>query len=197
MTHRTLVLVLTVAAALAVGTLLGYRLRVSQEEVFVYPRRMLPPVPPELAVYEPPAPSPTPIVGLHEYAAPLRVAPTASPKPDRASRSKSRPEATHTRAWSGRGTIRVRGYATWYATGPSGLFAAAGPTLRRALGPGWRGSRVLVCHSRACVEVKLIDWCACGARHGVPTVLDLSDEAFAEIARLGSGVVRVVVEGFR
>lgn len=145
----------------------------------------------------PPLPSPTPIAGLHDYAAPLRVAPTALPTPAQSARPKVRPEATHTRSWSGSGAIRVRGYATWYATGPSGLFAAAGPTLRRALGPGWRGSRVLVCRVRRCVEVKLVDWCACGKRNGIPTVLDLSDEAFAAIARLGAGVVRVTVEGFR
>ena len=50
MKHPTLVLVLTVLAALAVGYLAGYRARISQEEVIVHPWRMLPPVPDDVAV---------------------------------------------------------------------------------------------------------------------------------------------------
>ena len=49
MRHPTLALVLVMVAALSVGTLLGYRLRVSQEVVKVYPHRMRPPVPDDLS----------------------------------------------------------------------------------------------------------------------------------------------------
>lgn len=87
-----------------------------------------------------------------------------------------------------------RGLATWYHA-PSKQDAAAGPVLRRALGPGWRGSWVRV--SRVAdgqvrtVTVVLSDWCACGSRHGQPTLLDLDDQAFADLAPLGSGVITV------
>jgi hypothetical protein len=60
------------------------------------------------------------------------------------------------------------------------------------LGPGWRGTQVRVCAER-CVTVRLTDWCACGERHGVPTVVDLSDDAFRRLAPLPVGVLRVRV----
>lgn len=87
----------------------------------------------------------------------------------------------------------LQGVATWYAT--PGLTGAAGPALRRALGH-WRGQWVRVCADR-CVVVKLTDWCACGARGGRPTLVDLSDRAFAAIAPLVAGVVQVTVKPVR
>ena len=36
-------------------------------------------------------------------------------------------------------------------------------------------------------------YCACGPRKGVPTVIDLSDEAFSKLAALSRGVLRVTV----
>lgn len=88
--------------------------------------------------------------------------------------------------------VSVPGYATWYATGPGGMTAAAGPVLRALLGAKWRGQHVRVC-SGTCIVVRLIDWCACGPRHGLPTLLDLSDEAFAALSHLSRGVLRVSV----
>jgi hypothetical protein len=41
--------------------------------------------------------------------------------------------------------------------------------------------------------VRLEDWCACGDRHGVPTLLDLDSRTFARIAPLSRGVVKVEV----
>lgn len=125
-------------------------------------------------------------------------APTTSPSaaPAEAKRPKPGPAGEHSQPERRSGTIRVGGYATWYDS-PVSLGAAAGPTLRRALGKGWRGNRVLVCHATRCVEVRLIDWCACGKRHGVPTVLDLTAGAFRYLAPLSRGVIRVQVEGFR
>jgi hypothetical protein len=55
----------------------------------------------------------------------------------------------------------------------------------------------LVCHAKRCVEVRLTDWCACGKRHGSPTVLDLSRDAFRYLAPLSRGVTTVQVEGFK
>jgi len=83
------------------------------------------------------------------------------------------------------------GYATWYAA--SGMIAAAGPALRRELGKGWRGERVRVTAGGRSVWVTLADWCACGPRHGRPTLLDLSDDAFRRLAPLSRGVLRVTV----
>lgn len=93
------------------------------------------------------------------------------------------------------GGVVVRGWAVWYPTGRDGLYAAAGPALRKALGPGWRGQKVLVCRHRRCVEVKLNDFCRCNT--GRRKLIDLSDEAFRWLAPLGRGKVWVVVQGYR
>lgn len=65
----------------------------------------------------------------------------------------------------------LRGTATWYCQpGRSacavgwrwdGPYAAAGPGLRRALGPNWRGRWVTVASGGRAIRVRLIDWCAC------------------------------------
>jgi hypothetical protein len=92
------------------------------------------------------------------------------------------------------GTALLGGWATWHDNGP-GMYAAAGPDLRRALGPGWRGTVVEVGGpGGASVRVRLTDSCACGERHGLPTFLDLSADAFAQLAPLDWGVVAVSIE---
>ena len=80
----------------------------------------------------------------------------------------------------------VQGTATWYEWHAGE--AAAGPALRQALGPHWRGQTVKVC-AGSCVVVKLTDWCACG--HG--RVIDLDDQSFRKLAPLSQGVVKVTV----
>ena len=61
-------------------------------------------------------------------------------------------------------------------------YAAAGPGLRAAIGPGWRGRIVYVDG----IRVKLIDWCKCtGGSVGVEKLLDLYYDVFA---RTGSHV---------
>jgi hypothetical protein len=47
--HPTLVLFLTVLAAFEVGAFVGYRARISEEEVIVHPMPMLPTVPGDLS----------------------------------------------------------------------------------------------------------------------------------------------------
>jgi hypothetical protein len=89
------------------------------------------------------------------------------------------------------GTVLLGGYATWYAT--PGYTAAAGPVLRDVLGD-WRGQWITVESGDRSVTLQLTDWCACGERHGLPTLLDLSDAAFSELAPLSAGVVRVSIE---
>jgi hypothetical protein len=88
----------------------------------------------------------------------------------------------------------TQGYATWYDDGP-GLYGAAGPALRESLGANWRGQTVDVCSDGRCVTVKLSDWCACGARHGKPTVIDLSPQAFKQLRPLSAGVITVQIKG--
>jgi len=117
-------------------------------------------------------------------AEPPRAAPTAgtAPSPTIGTRAAST-EAP-------RAAKPLSGYATWYAA-PSGT-AAAGPAVRRSL-DGWRGRSVTVCGTR-CVRVELADWCACGKRHGEPTLLDLAPDAFRAVCgTLSMGVCRVTV----
>jgi hypothetical protein len=85
----------------------------------------------------------------------------------------------------------LSGLATWYPAG--GPVAAAGPALRAALGDGWRGEPVRVCSGDRCVTVQLIDWCACGDRHGEPTLLDLGVDAFTRLADPSVGVIDVTI----
>lgn len=86
-------------------------------------------------------------------------------------------------------TGSMSGQASWFGTGPDGLYAAAGPALRRMLGPKWRGRYVTVSAGGRSIRVRLTDWCGCyGSR-----LLDLSDEAFAGLAALSRGLVRVTV----
>jgi rare lipoprotein A (peptidoglycan hydrolase) len=87
----------------------------------------------------------------------------------------------------------IRGTASWYCMAgrsachyqySGGLYAAAGPALRVG---NWRGRTVTVCANN-CVNVKLIDWCACPSR-----AIDLYSDAFKRLAPLSSGTVRVRV----
>jgi len=93
------------------------------------------------------------------------------------------------------GADPVSGKASWYDY--RHREAAAGPALREALGPDWRGQTVVVETNDRAVKVRLTDWCACGPRAGVPTVIDLDREAFAVLAQPSRGIIRVVVTGVR
>jgi hypothetical protein len=106
--------------------------------------------------------------------------PTPSPKPT------TRPTRQPTTAGQ---VVVSSGLATWYNNGP-GFYGAAGPALRKG---NWRGRAVIVCHSGRCVKVRLTDWCACGPRHGVQTVIDLSPAAFRALAPLSRGIIKVEV----
>jgi hypothetical protein len=88
----------------------------------------------------------------------------------------------------------VNGRAAWYCNNGSGcpagysggLYAAAGPALRVG---NWRGRVVTVCGNGNCVNVKLVDWCACGGAR----VIDLFGAAYSRLAPLGTGTVAVKV----
>jgi rare lipoprotein A (peptidoglycan hydrolase) len=88
----------------------------------------------------------------------------------------------------------VNGRAAWYCNNGSGcpagysggLYAAAGPALRVG---NWRGRIVTVCGNGNCVNVKLVDWCACGGAR----VIDLFGAAYGRLAPLSTGTVAVKV----
>jgi len=157
-------LLLVTALALAVGILVGAAVTFGSD----HRRQMAPPLPANLALYEPPTTS----TGA---STPVAVPDRALVRPD--------PAAP---AGDGQGR-QLSGLATWYATGSDCLCAAAGPALRVG---AWRGSTVTVNG----LAVRLIDACWCVDRHGLPTLLDLSDEVFARFAPLSRGVIEVEVQ---
>lgn len=100
------------------------------------------------------------------------------------------PEPTSTRAAASvepDTAITLSGIASWFDS-PGGV-SAAGPVLRRELGPGWRGTVVTVC-ADTCIETVLGDWCACPKR-----LIDLHAPIFAALAPLSKGLLRVEVRG--
>jgi hypothetical protein len=84
--------------------------------------------------------------------------------------------------------VPLQGWATYFDA-KSGT-AAAGPLLRSG---DWRGRVVTVCAGSRCLVTALTDVCACGPRHGKPTLLDLAKSDFARLAPLSQGVVWVTV----
>lgn len=93
----------------------------------------------------------------------------------------------------------LEGKSSWYCLRgrsactrgyPSGLYAAAGPAIRAALGD-WRGRKVRVSTSRASVVVTLIDSCRCPNGR----VLDAYASVFMGLGvPLSQGLVDVRVE---
>lgn len=138
--------------------------------------RAIPLGPDEAPRAESPTPTPTP-------------SPTASPRPKPRTTPRPQPEPVVSLETS----HSVGGTATWYAawymhTGD--LVGAAGPLIRVG---DWRGRTVQVCSGSSCVNVRLVDWCACGDRGSLPTLIDLSPAAFSALASQSRGVIRVKV----
>jgi hypothetical protein len=125
---------------------------------------------------------------------PLPGAPRPAERPAVDGRGETPQPAGAPAPTGGIGSAMIGGLATHYDNGP-GLYGAAGPLLREALGgdPAFRGQRVEVCADE-CVTVRLVDWCACGDRGGIPTIIDLSPQAFARLAPLTAGVIPVTIE---
>ena len=122
---------------------------------------------------------------------PDSAARTEAPRPMPVSRFSQPLPTTGTRPASTtepRTSIALRGTATWFRS-PSGV-SAAGPALRAALGPGWRGTRVKVCHGGRCLWTVLGDWCLCRDDR----VIDLHAPLFARLAPLSRGVLEVTVK---
>lgn len=87
------------------------------------------------------------------------------------------------------GTVLISGKATYYAYHEGQ--AAAAPALRAAMGAGWRGQRVRVCHGQHCVTVRLTD-SETSTRLGA--LIDLDTRDFAKLAPLAEGRIAVTVE---
>lgn len=81
------------------------------------------------------------------------------------------------------GGAPISGIASWYPA--RGLIAAAGPGLRTGQ---WRGRVLTFTAGDRSVRVTLTDWCACPGR-----LVDLSDDAFRQLAPLSRGLVLVMV----
>lgn len=111
-----------------------------------------------------------PVVGASSWGAPILVPRDVSVRSERT-------------------TAPLTGRASWYSA--PGSVAAAGPRLRRALGPGWRGQWVRVSSGSRSVVVELADFCQCYQGTRGERLVDLSDDDFAVLAPLASGVVRV------
>ena len=87
-------------------------------------------------------------------------------------------------------TGELTGTASWFSS-PADV-SAAGPALRAAIGPGWRGTVVRVCAGMRCVRTVLGDWCGCVVG-GSERVVDLDWRSFAALAPLSAGLVKVEV----
>jgi hypothetical protein len=137
-------------------------------------------------VYAPlPSSAFSPIPEPSSRIAPEPATPAPSPPPSPAPSRTPRAPAGSTRIVASISV--VAGVATWYAWRPGE--AAAGPGLRSALGPDWRGTVVIVTAGARSVRVRLTDWCACpGGR-----VIDLDSRSFAALAPLSAGVLSVSV----
>jgi hypothetical protein len=68
---------------------------------------------------------------------------------------------------------QVAGVASWFRS-PRGV-SAAGPALRTALGPGWRGTRVRVTGPAGSAWTTLGDWMA------ADRLIDLDDDVFVRV----------------
>lgn len=92
---------------------------------------------------------------------------------------------------TGDASTAIHGRASWYAYVPGG--AAAGPKLRAALGPNWRGKIVTVHANGRTVRVRLTDWCQCYRGTATERLIDLDIRAFARLSDPASGLVKVSV----
>jgi hypothetical protein len=118
----------------------------------------------------------------------VRLIPTPEPE-------KPEPQAAAAGQASTTSKRSISGLASWYCRAgaspctygyPDGAgfdaYAAAGPRLRAAIGPDWRGRIVTVDG----IKVKLIDWCQCYRGEPHEKLLDLYYDVYR---RTGTNVV--------
>jgi hypothetical protein len=152
----------------------------------------------EAAALSAPTAAPAPTPDLRPLADPqVPVTPAARPKPALPDPKAIVVEVPPPAPELQRTGHSIRGRASWYCNyddpsvprsachyaypdGPGfDAYAAAGPGLRNAIGPGWRNNVVQVC-GRRCVNVKLVDWCKCnGGSVGVVKLIDLYEDVYS------------------
>jgi hypothetical protein len=88
-------------------------------------------------------------------------------------------------------SLGTQGTASWYDYKVGQ--AAAGPALRAALGPNWRGQTVEVWHKDKHVRVVLTDWCQCFKDTNRERIIDLDIRSFAALAPASRGLIPVEV----
>jgi len=136
----------------------------------------------------PAAPSGTPVPSLATFGTGPVPSDVASPKATR-----TRPAPTvKPRTAHPPGRYLTAGWATMTDT----ACAAAGAGVRLAFkhaGLAWRGQPVRVWYGKQHADTTLCDWCACGDRHGGPTVLDLPPWMWASFGK-DPGVIWIRVE---
>jgi len=136
---------------------------------------------------------PTRTAETYAYDYMVTPTPTASPEPTPKPTVKPKTKVRAVVKPTIRSRSKVVGVATWYCwpSYPSvctrgfpsgGAYGAAGPELRSALGPNWRGKTVYVNG----VRVKLIDFCACGGNH----VIDVYHATWVKIPHPSSVTIR-------
>lgn len=94
----------------------------------------------------------------------------------------------------------ISGLASWYCQpsrsictsgySSSGMYAAAGPKLRAAIGRSWRGRRIVVCNHTTCRNLTLIDWCQCHRGTSIEKVIDLYHAAWTSLEAPTRVVIR-------
>ncbi len=114
----------------------------------------------------------------------MRAASSEAPRSRIPLRGIATPAVDEASARTAAGTIS--GVATWFRS-PAGV-SAAGPALRRALGPNWRGTIVRVTANGRSITTKLGDWMR------ADWLIDLHRPLFAALAPLSRGVLEVTVE---
>jgi hypothetical protein len=117
---------------------------------------------------------------------PRTPSPVTDGSPSPAPSLRSRVAAVRSPVVSSSGSASMTGISSWFAS-PIGV-SAAGPALRTALGPGWRGVVVQVTANGRQVSTKLGDWCACPRR-----AIDLDAPVFAALAPLSQGLMEVTI----
>jgi hypothetical protein len=135
-----------------------------------------------------PSPAPTPQYGWPgETIVPFTFPPSPAPSPSAIAAATPGP---------------LRGWATWCAPTPTHCESWGGGRLVgavRSFSDGDAPYFVQVCGFEggrtSCVHILVVSHCACGDRDGIPTVIDLSPAAFAELAPLERGRIRVEVSG--
>lgn len=105
-----------------------------------------------------------------------------------------------TTSMPGPAAVTIRGWATYCAPTPDYCQSWGGDAHLGAVPSFTYGDepyRVTVWHGDRSTTVTVVSYCACGDRRGIPTVIDLSPAAFAELAPLSTGVISVVLQPAR